>query len=310
MSLSPSEIVTAVIHELEVEELDKDLYRGSPNRWPSGHVFGGHVVAQAMHAASHTVPAESKLHSLHCYFMRPGKGDRPIIYSVDRIRDGRSFNTRRIVAQQNGEAIFAVAFSYHRDEEGLAHQIDMADIPPPEELDDDEEYFRKMLRMLGTDPDRAPKVPFEMRTFDRIDVLNPQPKDPVGGYWMKLKAELTDDERSNKILNAYLLAYQSDFAFLSSVLRPHAMYPRDKRLKTVASLDHTMWYHSEDFMVDDWIFYKTEGYWSGKARGLARGALYRRDGTLIASTAQECLIRLTDDDKSKLGEHTPDEPYG
>lgn len=295
MSLTPQEIIRTILEELSVEEIDRNLFRGTTNNWPSGHVFGGHVVAQAMHAATKTVADGMKLHSLHSYFMRPGRSDRDIIYSVDPIRDGRSFCTRRVVAQQNGIAIFAVAFSFHKEEEGLSHQIDMPDVPMPEDLDDDEEYLRKVLRMIGTDTSRAPKLPCHMRTVDRIDPMNPEPKDPVGGYWLKLKAPMEDPFGSDPIAHAYMLAYQSDFAFLSSVLRPHAMHSRDPGLATVASLDHTMWYHSDDFRVDDWIFYKTEGYWSGGARGLARGALYRRDGKLIASTAQECLIRLKAD---------------
>lgn len=296
MPIEPQTIPSAVMDELSVERLDRDLYRGGPNKWASGHVFGGHVVAQAMLAASETVDSAFKLHSLHSYFLRPGKGDRPIIYSIDRIRDGRSFNTRRVVAQQDGEAIFAVAFSYHREEAGLAHQIDMGDIPPPEDLEDDEAYSKAALKLDEKAISRLPKFPFHTRSFNRLDLLEPKPIDPVGGYWMKLKAPLSDEQASDPILNSYLLAYQSDFAFLSSVLKPHGITYRDPRMKTVASLDHTMWYHSEDFRVDDWIFYKTEGYWSGKGRGLARGALYKRDGALIASTAQECLIRLAPED--------------
>ena len=285
-------LVSAVLNELQVEELDRLLFRGKPNQWPSGHVFGGHVVAQAIHAASYTVDPDFQLHSLHTYFLRPGKADRDIIYTIDPIRDGRSFITRRVVAMQNGNAICAVALNYHKQEEGLHHQIDLSDVPMPEDLDDDEAYFAKVLAALKSDSNQSPKLPFEMRTIDRLDVMNPEPKDPIGGYWLKLKSSLTDHQRRDRILQGYLLAYQSDFAFISSALRPHAMYPRDPRLKTVASLDHTMWYHSEDYDVDDWIFYKTEGYWAGGARGLARGALYTRSGRLIASTAQEGLLRL------------------
>jgi len=288
--------IQPILDELAVERLDTLLFRGSPNDWPNKHVFGGHVVAQAMEAATLTVDASYRLHSLHSYFLRPGIAGQPIIYDVDPIRDGRSFATRRVVAIQNGEAIFTIAVSFHVGEEGVSHQIDMPDVPRPEDLEDDEEYYARILRAFGKQPKERPYMPFEMRSIDRMDLENPKPKDPVTGYWFKLKSEINDDQA----LHGRLLAYISDFAFLSSNLRPHAMIPRDPRLKTVASLDHSMWLHQDDFRVDDWVYYKTEGYWSGKGRGLARGALYANDGRLIASTAQESLLRLQADEKAKM----------
>lgn len=285
------------LDELTVERLDRLLFRGTPNQWPNGHVFGGHVVAQAMEAAHHTVAADYRLHSLHSYFLRPGKADRPILYDVDPIRDGRSFCTRRVVAIQDGEAIFTIALSYHVVEDGLSHQIDMPDVATPDALDDDEAYYAKTLRAFGKEPKTVPYMPFEMRSIDRMDLMDMQPKDPVTGYWLKAKEDVTSDDPD---LHARLLAYVSDFAFLSSNLRPHAMIPRDKRLRTVASLDHSLWFHARDFRVDDWTYYKTEGYWSGGALGLARGAMYRRDGLLIASAAQESLLRLQPEAKAAL----------
>jgi len=288
--------VQPIIDQLAVERLDTLLFRGTPNDWPNKHVFGGHVVAQAMEAATLTVDESFRLHSLHSYFLRPGIAGQPIIYDVDPIRDGRSFATRRVVAIQNGEAIFTIAVSFHVGEEGLAHQIDMPDVPRPEQLDDDEAYYSRILRAYGKQPKNRPYMPFEMRSVDRMDLENPQPKDSVTGYWFKLKEEIDESQA----LHARLLAYISDFAFLSSNLRPHAMIPRDPRLKTVASLDHAMWFHRDNYRVDDWVYYKTEGYWSGKGRGLARGALYASDGRLIASTAQECLLRLNPEEKDKI----------
>ncbi|NVJ98274.1 MAG: acyl-CoA thioesterase II [Alphaproteobacteria bacterium] len=280
--------VQPIIDGLAVERLDRLLFRGSPNQWPNGHVFGGHVIAQAMEAATLTVEPDYKLHSLHCYFLRPGIAGQPIIYDVDPIRDGRSFVTRRVVAVQNGEAIFTIAVSFHVGEQGLEHQIDMPDVPQPEDLDDDEAYYARVLRAFGKQPKDKPYMPFEMRSIDRMDLENPAPKSPETGYWFRLKEEIEGDQP----LHARLMAYISDFAFLSSNLRPHAMIPRDPALKTVASLDHGMWFHRENFRVDDWVYYKTDGYWTGKGRGLARGALYDRAGRLLASTAQECLLRL------------------
>lgn len=283
--------VAAVVDRLAVEQLDRLLFRGLPNDWPNKHVFGGHVIAQAMEAAEKTVDPQYSIHSFHSYFLRPGIADQPIIYDVDPIRDGRSFVTRRVVAIQNGEAIFTLAASFHVGEEGVAHQIDMPDMPQPEDLDDDEAYYEKALKAFAAGPKQRAYLPFETRAIDRMDLENIKPKDPVTGYWLKLKQPIGDDQA----LHRRLLAFISDFAFLSSNLRPHAMIPRDSRLKTVASLDHAMWFHREKFSVNEWIFYKTEGYWSGKGRGLARGALYARDGRLIASTAQESLLRLKQD---------------
>jgi len=288
--------VQPILDTLKIERLETLLFRGAPNDWPNKHVFGGHVIAQAMEAASMTVDASFRLHSLHSYFLRPGIAGQPIIYDVDPIRDGRSFATRRVVAIQNGEAIFTLAASFHVGEEGVAHQIDMPDVTRPEDLDDDEEYYARILRAFGKQPKNKLYMPFEMRSIDRMDLENPQPKSPITGYWFKLKEKIGDDQQ----LHGRLLAYISDFAFLSANLRPHAMIPRDPKLKTVASLDHAVWFHRDNFRVDEWVFYKTEGYWSGKGRGLARGALYCTDGRLIASTAQESLLRLTAEEKDKL----------
>ncbi|WP_374763661.1 acyl-CoA thioesterase [Yunchengibacter salinarum] len=282
---------------LGVERLDRLLFRGEPNKWQGGHVYGGHVVAQALEAAGLTVDAPYRLHAMHSYFLRPGRSDMPILYDVEAMRDGRSFATRRVVAVQDGKSIFSAAFNYHVPEDGLSHQIDMPDVPPPEDLGDDETYYARILRHLAAKTGKSqerPYLPFEMRSVDRMDVENLTPKDPVCGYWLKLKEPLAADGA----LHARLLAYISDFNFLSANLRPHGMVPRHPRLKTLASLDHAMWFHAHDISLNDWVYYKTEGYWTGDARGLARGAIYSRAGTLIASTAQESLLRLKDPDNT------------
>lgn len=280
--------VAEMINSLAVTKLDSLLFIGDPNDWPNRHVFGGHVAAQAMEAAELTIEPTYCLHSFHSYFLRPGIAGQPIIYDVDPIRDGRSFATRRVVAKQNGEAIFTLAASFHVGEEGISHQIDMPDVPAPEELDDDEAYYSKVLKAFANKGKERPYFPFETRAINRMDIENPTPQSPVTGYWLKLKQKTVDDQA----LHRRMLAYISDFAFLSSNLRPHAMIPRDPKLKTVASLDHAMWFHSNNFRVDEWIYYKTEGYWTGNGRGLARGALYARNGELLASTSQESLLRM------------------
>ena len=165
----------------------------------------------------------------------------------------------------------------------------------PEDLDDDEAYYSRVLKAFASKGKERPFFPFETRAIKRMNIDNPVPQSPVTGYWLKLKEPIGNDQK----LHRRLLAYISDFAFLSSNLRPHAMIPRDPKLKTVASLDHAIWFHSDNFRVDDWIYYKTEGYWTGKGRGLARGALYARDGNLLASTAQESLLRLKPQESGK-----------
>ena len=288
--------VKAILDGLEIERLDNLLFRGDPNEWPNKHVFGGHVIAQAMDAATQTVDPEFRLHSLHNYFIRPGIAGQPIIYDVDPIRDGRSFVTRRVNAIQNGQAIFTLAASFHVGEVGMEHQIDLSDVPSPDDLESDEAYYERVMKELGKSRPNSAFLPVEMRSIDRMDILKPEPKDPVTGFWFKMKEPIGDEQ----LLHDRLLAYVSDFGLISASMRPHAIIPRDKRLKTVASLDHAIWFHRENFRVDDWIFYKTEGYWSGKGRALARGALYARDGRLLASTSQEGLIRLTNEEKEEL----------
>lgn len=289
-------IVQDVLTGLKVEQLDKYLFLGQPNDWPNRHVFGGHVVAQAMEAAELTVEGDFSVHGLHSYFLRPGNAERPIIYEVDPIRDGRSFLTRRVVAKQNGEAIFTLAASFHVGEEGLSHQTEMPDVPAPEDLQDDDEYYAKALRALSSGKSRKAFFPFETRATSHVNLENREPMPPIAGYWLKLRDTIDADPATHR----RLLAYISDFAFLSSTLRPHAMIPRDKDLKTVASLDHAMWFHGHDFRADEWIYYKTEGYWTGQGRGLARGSMFARDGRLLASTTQESLLRLTPEKKAEL----------
>ncbi len=280
--------VSDFLDELKLERLDRLLFRGTPNQWPNRHVFGGHVVAQALEAASRTVDESYNVHSMHCYFLKLGNADLPLIYDVDPIRDGRSFITRRVVAIQNGEAIFNISVSFHIGEPGLKHQINMPPVPMPEELEDDETYYDRAVKALGKIPKPSPFQAFEMRSVDRMDLANMGPKNPECGFWLRLKEKVNDDYK----LHTRLLAYISDYAFLSSTLRPHGMIPRDERFKAVASLDHAMWIHSDDFRVDEWLYYKTDGFWTGHGRGLSRGALYARDGELLASTSQESMLRL------------------
>jgi len=291
--------VADVLYQLAVEKLDTRLFRGMPNDWPNKHVFGGHIVAQAMEAADLTVLDSYKVHSLHSYFLRPGIAGQHVIYDVDPIREGASFCTRRVVATQNGEAIFTASISYHKGEAGVSHQVDMADVPQPEDLSKDEDYYEKVRARQGLSNSPRPVLPFDLRSIDRMDFENPQPKSSVTGYWLKLKDKLPKESAHAR--HAALLAYCSDFNFMSSNLRPHALIGRSERVKMMASLDHSIWFHSQDYAVDDWIYFQTDGQWADEGRCFARGSLYTRDGRMIASAAQEALVRLNR--KSEANKH-------
>ncbi len=291
-------VVEKTLERLEIERLDTYLFRGLPNDWPNRHVFGGHVIAQALDAADQTVPENYKLHSMHCYFLRAGQADKPIIYEVDAIRDGRSFMTRRVTAIQDSRPIFTIASNYHIPEIGINHQIDLRAVTQPEDLEDDAKYIDRMLEKAGLE--RANPMwtimPFEFRSTLRVDFLERKPADPIGGHWIRLREPIGHIGESRL---GRLLAFVSDYYLISSNMRPHAMITRDPRLKTTASLDHAMWFHDNDFDLDNWIYYKTEGAWTGHGRAFARGALYHRDGRLLASTAQEGLVRLKDPENTE-----------
>ncbi|WND01949.1 acyl-CoA thioesterase II [Temperatibacter marinus] len=282
------------IDGLELERLDKLLFKGIPNKWPNKHVYGGHVIGQSLDACQRTVESQYQLHSMHAYFMRLGNSEIPIIYEVDPIRDGRSFCTRRVNAIQNGDAIFTAIMSFHIEETGLEHQVKMPDVPPPEELIDDHAYYHHVIDQMGpkAEPLRKriekPLVPFEMRSYDRVEILNPKPKDIHGGFWFKLRYD-GDDDRQN---NIRLLAYLSDMGLIAGTFRPHGFVPFDPRIKNICSLDHALHLHSRNFRVDEWMFNAIEGTWTGGARALGRGHIFTRDGTLVASIQQEGLLRV------------------
>ena len=284
------------LDNLAIRQADKYVFTGTPNQWPNRHVFGGHVIGQAMEAAQRTVPAGYHAHSMHAYFLRPGKADTDIRYEVDPIRDGRSFLTRRVVALQGGEAIFSTAVSFHIGETGVAHQIDMNDVPGPEGLEPDDTYYRRMAKKFNRPYPATNIMPFNQRTVDRIDIEKPGPKPAIAGLWLKFEADLPDDPA----LHSRLLAYISDSHLIASALRPHGMTFRDKRIKMMASLDHGFYIHDPAARADDWIFYQIEGVWSGSGRVLGRGSMYDQSGKLLASATQEGLVRLTGEAKEAM----------
>ena len=277
-----------LLNYLEVEAVDKYLFIGrSPKRPP--RIFGGQVLAQALNAAIRTVPEDRIAHSLHGYFLRPGDPTKQIVYEVDPIRDGQSFTTRRVVAKQDGRAIFNTAISFQLAEEGLSHQSTMPDVPPPEEVPSEDKDLAELARKY---PDQVPfpiTGPLERRRVESPHRLNPQPQDPVQNIWFRIKGDVGEDFRRHQTL----LAYVSDFGLLGTALYPHPFSPNSKRIQA-ASLDHALWFH-RPFRLDDYVLYSLDSPNAGAGRGFSRGSFYTRDGLLVASSAQEALIRLRDD---------------
>ena len=275
---------------LDLEQIEVNMFRGVSPAEGWQRVYGGQVIGQALVAASRTVEDESRVaHSLHGYFLRPGDTTIPILYSVDRIRDGGSFNTRRVVAVQKGQAIFSMSVSFQVMEDGLHHQIDMpADIKPPEECSTEAELRETYIDQI---PDEFKSNferpgPIEMRFVEPVNDFNPAPTTPYQHVWIKAADTMPEDVR----LNQCLLAYASDMTLLDTCCRPHGIGWSNENLQ-VASLDHAMWFH-RPFKTDDWLLYAQDSPYSGGARGFNRGSFYTQDGRLIASATQEGLIRL------------------
>lgn len=273
---------------LDIEQIEVNLFRGVSPAEGWQRVYGGQVIGQALVAASRTVEDASRIaHSLHGYFLRPGDTTIPILYSVDRIRDGRSFTTRRVVAIQQGEAIFSMSASFQVVEDGLSHQADMPDVKPPEACPGEMD-LREMFKddvPEGHDYLARPR-PIEMRFAEPVNDFKPEPMPPFQHVWIRAVDKMPDDAR----LNQCLLAYASDMTLLDNCCRPHGIGWADENLQ-VASLDHAMWFH-QPFKTDQWLLYQQDSPFSGGARGFNRGSFYTQEGALIASAAQEGLIRL------------------
>jgi acyl-CoA thioesterase-2 len=271
---------------LDLEPLEHNLYRGLSPQVGWQRVFGGQVIGQALVAANCTVNGRVA-HSLHAYFLRAGDPAVPIIYEVDRIRDGRSFSTRRVVAIQHGRAIFSMAASFHVEEEGLHHQIEMPDTPPPEELPSEAELKERLI-------DRVPEAvkaywqaerPIEIRPVDVSRYVSQDQQAPSQLVWIKATGAL----RNELSLHQCVLAYASDFTLLDTALVAHGRFVFDPKLM-LASLDHAIWFHAP-FRADEWLLYAQDSPISGAARAFCRGSLFTRGGRLVASTAQEGLVR-------------------
>jgi acyl-CoA thioesterase-2 len=282
-------ILAELLELLRLEAIEVNLFRGQSQDLGWGAVFGGQVLGQALSAAARTVPPERLVHSLHGYFLRQGDARRPIVYEVDRIRDGRSFTTRRVVAVQGGEAIFSLSASFQLQEDGFEHTeaVMPADVPPPEALVPDQQAALVWAETLP-EPFRSRALaerPIEVRTVEPSNPLSPTPRPATRQVWYRAVDPLPDDAA----LHRYLLAYASDFHFLTTALLPHGVSWVTPRMQ-VASLDHAMWFH-RPFRMDEWLLHVVEAPTASGGRALARGSFFDRSGRLVASAAQEGLIR-------------------
>jgi len=278
--------ISQLLDILDLEPLERNLFRGRSPQTGWQRVFGGQVIGQALVAATRTVEGRSP-HSLHGYFMLPGDPSVPIIYDVDRIRDGRSFATRRVVAIQHGHAIFSMSASFHREEEGFEHQMDMPDAPRPSELPD-ERMLKERLLPAMPEPIRnyfERERPIELRHADPMRYVDGEPRGLGQNVWIRATGPLPDDAAVHQCV----LAYASDMTLLDSSLAPHGASVFSSDIQA-ASLDHSLWFH-RPFRADQWLLYVQDTPFAGGARAFTRGRIYTEAGELVASVAQEGLVR-------------------
>lgn len=285
--------VTELVDLLALERLENNLFRGQSRDIGTKYVFGGQVLGQSLSAAQATIDAEHPrdAHSLHAYFLRAGDIEAPIIYQVDRTRDGGSFSVRRVTAIQHGQVIFFAAASFHKQEEGVTHQLSMPEVPRPDDLPNAEAVPDGVLATLPTKVqrwlDRA--GPFEFRHVYPRDELNPPKRPPYQQVWFRLAERIGDVPE----LHRAMLAYASDFHLLGTANFPHGISYYQPGVQ-MASLDHALWFH-RPFRADDWLLYSIDSPSAQDARGLARGQIFDAQGRLVASTAQEGMVRVLKD---------------
>ncbi len=283
-----AQALQSLVDLLRLEQFEHNLFRGQNRDVGGKAVFGGQVLGQALMAAARTVAPGQSVNSLHGYFLRAGDTAVPIVYEVDRIRDGASFATRRVVAIQHGQAIFHMSASFHRQEQGPSHQGTMPEAPAPETLVDEHLRQRAMIDRL---PERMHDFlrsaqPVELRAVNPMDFMQPELRPPQALHWLRAAHALPDDP----LLHQALLAYASDWSLMRVAMLPHGLNFTQPGVQGV-SLDHAMWFH-RDFRFDDWLLYQSDSPSLQGARGFCRGGLWSRDGALVASVAQECLIRV------------------
>lgn len=286
-----SQVLNELVALLTLETIEENLFRGVSQDLGFRQLFGGQVLGQCVSAASQTVDSARHVHSMHGYFLRPGDATLPVVYQVDRVRDGGSFSTRRVTAIQKGKPIFTCSASFQFDEEGFYHQNPMPEVPGPEELKSETELARMVQQLI---PERMREratsdKPIEIRPVTLINPFAPKPCEPVKHVWFRAAAPLPDEPQLHKLL----LAYASDFNLLTTSMQPHGVSVFQKFMQ-VASLDHSLWFHG-NLRMDDWLLYSMDSPWAGNARGFSRGSIFNRQGQLVASVAQEGLTRVRED---------------
>lgn len=277
-----------LLYLFDLERIEVNIYRGRNRDIGTGRIFGGQVLAQALVAAARTVDGERYAHSMHGYFILPGDLDAPVIYFVDRLRDGRSFTTRRVTAIQHGRAIFNMSASFQVVEGGLEHQSELPLVPPPEELESELELLRGMAARIP-EPDREVILqdrPIDWRPVDPMNPFAPEIRPPERYIWLRAIGELSSDLTSHQAV----LAYASDHGILATALAPHGYSIRSPGMQA-ATLDHAIWFH-RPFRADEWLLHAMESPTAYKTHGFSRGTIYSRTGHLVASVVQEGLIRL------------------
>lgn len=282
-----TDVAAELLDLLDIERLEVDMFRGiGSGGETSTRIFGGHVIAQALAAAYHTVE-DRKCHSLHAYFIRPGDPTIPVIYTVDRARDGGSFTTRRVVAIQHGKQILNMSASFHNDEESWSHQHTMPEVEGPDGLLNRADLRSKVVDQINEKhrSDFMRERPIEIREVAPRNFFDPEPVSDTNHLWFRMKAA----KGTSPQMQHCLLAYASDMNLLGSSLRPHGLTWFKRQVMT-ASLDHAMWFHAP-IQFEDWHLYTMDSPFVGGGRGFNRGAIYTHDGTLVASTAQEGLVR-------------------
>jgi len=280
-------VLGELIGLLKLEKIEENIFRGQSQDLGFGSVFGGQVLGQALSAAYQTVPADRMAHSIHAYFLRMGDASHPLVYKVDCIRDGKSFTTRRVLAIQKGRAVFNMSASFQIGESGFDHQTPMPEVTGPEGIDSELALARKLAHRIPK-PIREKilcKKPIEIRPVDPINPFAPERRQPIRYSWFKA----IDDLPNDPAIHQYMLAYASDFYLVVTSLYPHGHSFWEPGMQ-IASLDHAMWFH-RDFRMDRWLLYVMESPNAGNSRGLTNGRIYTQEGKLVASVAQEGLIR-------------------
>ncbi|EFP97318.1 acyl-CoA thioesterase II [Vibrio caribbeanicus] len=273
---------------LQLEKLEQGLFRGQSENLGLPQVYGGQVIGQALSAAHYTVEPDRAVHSFHSYFLYPGQLDKPIIYDVENLRDGRSFSTRRVKAIQNGRPIFYLTASYHGEAPGFEHQNAMPQVPGPENLASETELAADIADLL---PEQLKHIicsekPIETRPVVVVNPMQPEKVEPKQYLWIKANGAMPD----NHLIHQYLLGYASDWGFLITALHPHGVSLMTPKFQ-VATIDHSIWYH-RPFKMDDWLLYAIESPTANNSRGLVRGEIFDRQGNLVASAIQEGVMRF------------------